>query len=101
MLNLSEEESARGEVKLSPELSGLCLEEWDMVAFRNLGARQAENLSFAPGQMRVFRLTEKPAAAAGRAYSKKLELPEKMDYKLSEPNVLVLDKAACTLDGKP
>lgn len=101
LLNLSEEESARGEVKLSPELSGLCLEEWDMVAFRNLGARQTENLSFAPGQMRVFRLTEKPTPTADKAYSKKLALPEKMDYKLSEPNVLVLDKAACTLDCKP
>lgn len=101
LLNLRENEPACGKVTLAPALAGLGLEEWDMAAFRSLGVRQADALSFAPGQMRVFRLTERPAPAAAGAYAKKLPLPEKMDYELNEPNVLVLDKASCTLDGKP
>lgn len=101
LLNLSESEKTCGDVSLAPELALLHPEEWDMASFENRGGVPLNGLSFLPGEMRIFRLSESSAALPAPRKWVRAELPEKMPFTLSEPNVLVLDHARCIFDGEP
>lgn len=100
VLNLSENESAEGEIILSEGLGRLYAEEWDMVAFEPISGAALSDLFFSPGQMRIFLLKkeEQPVKMLSTGHS--MELPEKMPYELGEPNVLVLDRVRLFLDGE-
>ena len=100
LLDLREGESVCGDVVLNEPYARLCAEEWDMVAFENRGERSLQGLRFAAGQMRVFRLVQAAQPAAAEK-AEPLALPERMRYELSEPNVLVLDRAAYSVNGEP
>lgn len=100
LLNLSETEKTSGNVALSSALCGRFAEEWDMAAFQALGGCSLAGLQFDAGQMRVFRLSENPVDSYEKEIGEEILLPDKMDYELSEPNVLVLDKAKCCLNGE-
>lgn len=97
-VNLEERRAASGDIRLAG--GGAFAEEWDFSVLKKMGNVSLKNMQFARGQMRIFRLTgakEATKTAAGEPVA----LPEKMRYTLTEPNVLVLDYAACELDGKP
>ncbi len=100
LLNLSETETVCGDVCLGGEYGGLAAEEWDMTAFAEMGECPLRQLTFAPGQMRIFRLVRR-ARKAVREAGEPLALPKAMRYTLTEPNVLVLDRAAYSVDGVP
>lgn len=97
-VNLEERRAASGDILLAS--GDAFAEEWDFSVLKKMGNVSLKNMQFARGQMRIFRLTgakEATKTAAGEPAA----LPEKMRYTLTEPNVLVLDYAACELDGKP
>lgn len=100
LLNLSDTESARGAVTLPSALPPYA-EEWDMVEFASMGGCALDDLSFAPGQMRIFRLHSRKYPAIRTQCTVRCALPEKMPYTLHEPNVLVLDTAVLTVDDVP
>ena len=100
LLNLRETEEARGAAVLAERYAALEAEEWDLVALESLGAADLRDLRFAPGQMRIFRLV-RSAARRVQAREEAIPLPQTMRYELKEPNVLVLDKAACFVNGSP
>lgn len=100
LCNLSETETVCGHVELVPELARLNVEEWDMVAFENRGACGLEALSFAAGEMRIFRLTQEKLPTPTIRQWKRVSLPEKMPYTLNEPNVLVLDYVTLSFNGE-
>lgn len=98
LLNLSETEPARGDVCLAREYDRPA-EEWDMVAFENLGECSLRGMEFAPGQTRIFRLTERAERTKAQEL-REIPVPEKMPYELLEPNVLPLDFAVCYWNGE-
>ena len=98
VLNLTANETA-GALVLAETLKDFCAEEWDMVGLESLGRRSLSDLTLAAGQMRVFRLSKEKSSFVSETEKEEIVLPEKMPYKLGEPNVLVLDKARCFLDG--
>lgn len=100
LLNLRETESVSGDVTLNEPYARLCAEEWDMLSFANKGACPLCGLRFAAGQMRIFRLVQAAQPAAAER-TEPLALPERMRFALSEPNVLVLDRAAYRVNGVP
>ncbi len=100
LLNLSETEPTEGDVVLCSALCGHYAEEWDMVSFEPRGARSLSGLRFEAGEMRIFRLSREQLPAAAEPEGEQIALPDKMDYELSEPNVLVLDRAKCFVDGQ-
>lgn len=99
LLNLDEKSAVCGDVVLNEPYATLCAEEWDMVSFKNKGGCPLREMRFAAGQMRIFRLVQK-ARVAFECPTRSLCLPEQMRFSLSEPNVLVLDRAVCCVGGK-
>ncbi len=101
LLNLQETRSAAGALLFEEAEAAYAWEEWDLVRFENLGPCDLREIKFAPGQMRVFRRVGRAAAADDAADDAAAEvlLPPAMPYTLSEPNVLVLDRASYCLDG--
>lgn len=97
-MNLSETGKSRGKVELNAELSALYAEEWDMVAFCPTGKADLNDLSFEAGEMKMFLLKREGAEEKEERFSRAAEVPEKMFYSLSEPNVLVLDRVLCRAD---
>lgn len=100
LMNLSETELTAGAISLSETLECLYAEEWDMVAFESLGDVSLSDLSFEPGQLRIFKLNKESSMSKIPLPGKQIELPEKMAYELSEPNVLVLDRVRWFLNGE-
>ena len=100
LLNLNEKEEACGDVVLSEKYASLRAEEWDMVSFERKGACSLRGMRFAPGQMRIFRLTEDAVREESAPEGRELALPAAMRYELKEPNVLVLDSAFWSYNGE-
>ena len=100
LLNLSETQSTSGEVIMNERFNGFMAEEWDLTVFEKVGVVSLQALEFAPGQMRIFRMVKQSSVKKEDKKCSKVSIPEKMRYELSEPNVLVLDFAQYSLDGK-
>lgn len=98
LMNLSENEKSRGKVALNVGLSELYAEEWDMVAFCPTGKADLNDLSFEAGEMKIFLLKRERSEEKKESFVRAAEIPEKMSYSLSEPNVLVLDRVRCHAD---
>lgn len=99
LLNL-EDKASEGEVTCAAFGEYGYAEEWDLAALKNCGDVSLKKMAFAPGQMRVLRLKKQAGAVRTRKAGEEVKLPARMPYELSEPNVLVLDKAVCTADGE-
>ena len=99
LYNMRETEPVAGAAELASEIAAAGAEEWDMVAFEKRGACDLKDLAFAPGEMRIFCLTDEKAIKTEQKWGK-TELPDAMPYALSEPNVLVLDYAKVYFNGE-
>ena len=99
LYNMSETEPVAGAVELAPEIAVKGAEEWDMVVFEKRGACDLKDLAFAPGEMRIFCLTDEKTIKTEQKWEN-AELPDAMPYALSEPNVLVLDYAKVYFNGE-
>lgn len=75
------------------------VEEWNLLKNESLGMSDLY-IGFEKGQMRVFRFTKESVPVCRPANYKKLVLPDYMEYSLTEPNVLVIDKGTFAIDNE-
>ena len=75
------------------------VEEWDPETGGIFGLDRTEEITLAPGQMRLLVLGGPERAARPQEELPALQLPDTFRYSLSAPNVLVVDRVTCRCDG--
>lgn len=106
LLNLDREKEKFGvKVSFPQKYEELYAEEWDLFENRPVRVwKPGEDivLDFHKAQSHTLRLVKSPQAIPDRRGGfERVRMPEYMPYSLTEPNVLVLDKAVVSADNIP
>lgn len=99
-LNLDKRNQKSGLITVPQELAGYHAELWDFRMGEKRGSLP-KTILFAPGEEKIIRFTKDEVCTEN--YAKEYPapaLPSRMQYELTEPNVLPLDEAICTADGE-
>ncbi len=103
MLNLNDKEAVENvSVTLPPKFKDCVAEVYDLRVGQISGVMNAGSiiLNFAPAQEIVLKIVKSSDFKADNTKYAPLAIPQEMEYELTEENVLVLDYAVCSIDGK-